>query len=60
MKEFRGNVWTPDTCIVNTKNAVIHSSPNPNTFVYIYRNGTIWQNHRMQVLHLSPPPHVTG
>lgn len=43
------NLWTPDTCIVNSKEASIHSSPTENTFVILYSNGTVWQNHRMRV-----------
>lgn len=47
--DYKHRIWTPDTCIVNSKQSTIHSSPSENTFVILYRNGTIWQNHRMQV-----------
>lgn len=30
-------VWSPNTCIVNSKAAVIHNSPNPNVFLILYR-----------------------
>uniref|UniRef100_A0A915I505 Neurotransmitter-gated ion-channel ligand-binding domain-containing protein n=1 Tax=Romanomermis culicivorax TaxID=13658 RepID=A0A915I505_ROMCU len=32
----RNRLWTPDTCIINSKKAEIHKSPSENTFVIIY------------------------
>uniref|UniRef100_A0A915HUX8 Uncharacterized protein n=1 Tax=Romanomermis culicivorax TaxID=13658 RepID=A0A915HUX8_ROMCU len=46
---YKTQIWTPETCIVNSKQSSIHSSPSENTFVIIYRNGTVWQNHRLSV-----------
>lgn len=46
---YKSRLWTPDTCIVNSKESNIHTSPSENTFVILYRNGTVWQNHRMRV-----------
>uniref|UniRef100_A0A915JZL7 Ligand-gated ion channel 50 n=1 Tax=Romanomermis culicivorax TaxID=13658 RepID=A0A915JZL7_ROMCU len=45
----RNRLWTPDTCIINSKKAEIHKSPSENTFVIIYDNGMIWTNYRMRV-----------
>lgn len=36
---FRDRLWTPDTCIINSKQAEIHRSPSENTFVIVYENG---------------------
>lgn len=47
--EFRERIWRPDTCIVNSKKAEIHSSPSENSFVILYEDGTVWVNYRMLV-----------
>lgn len=47
--EIKKRIWTADICIVNSKDSNIHASPSENTFLILYRNGTAWLNHRMQV-----------
>lgn len=56
-------LWTPNTCFINSKQAFIHESPFPNVWVMLYENGilsitasnykpskgTIWTNYRMQL-----------
>ncbi|VDO18557.1 unnamed protein product [Heligmosomoides polygyrus] len=44
--DFRKRIWTPDTCIINSKSSSIHSSPSENTFVILYENGLVWSNFR--------------
>lgn len=44
--DFRKKIWTPDTCIINSKNAAIHSSPSENTFIILYEHGLLWNNFR--------------
>ncbi|CAJ0943027.1 unnamed protein product, partial [Mesorhabditis belari] len=50
--DFRKRIWTPDTCIINSKSSHIHSSPSENTFVILYENGLVWSNFR---LHTQAP-----
>ncbi|CAJ0578731.1 unnamed protein product, partial [Mesorhabditis spiculigera] len=50
--DFRKKIWTPDTCIINSKSSHIHSSPSENTFVILYENGLVWSNFR---LHAQAP-----
>ncbi|KAJ1354715.1 Ligand-gated ion channel 50 [Parelaphostrongylus tenuis] len=40
--DFRKRIWTPDTCIINSKSSSIHSSPSENTFVILYENGLMF------------------
>nr|CDJ98430.1 unnamed protein product [Haemonchus contortus] len=47
--DFRKRIWTPDTCIINSKSSSIHSSPSENTFVILYENGLVWSNFRLNV-----------
>ncbi|VDK88158.1 unnamed protein product [Litomosoides sigmodontis] len=47
--KFISNIWTPNTCIINAKQTVIHASPADNIMVILYENGTIWVNYRMSV-----------
>ena len=47
--DFRDKIWTPDTCIINSKDSSIHSSPSENTFVLLYENGIVWANYRLKV-----------
>uniref|UniRef100_A0A0K0G239 Ligand-gated ion channel 50 (inferred by orthology to a C. elegans protein) n=1 Tax=Strongyloides venezuelensis TaxID=75913 RepID=A0A0K0G239_STRVS len=47
--DFRNKIWTPDTCIINSKESAIHSSPSENTFVILYQTGMVWSNFRMNV-----------
>ncbi|CAG9530821.1 unnamed protein product, partial [Cercopithifilaria johnstoni] len=47
--EFRKRIWTPDTCIINSRDSSIHSSPSENTFVILYENGLVWSNFRLKV-----------
>uniref|UniRef100_A0A158R5V8 Neur_chan_LBD domain-containing protein n=1 Tax=Syphacia muris TaxID=451379 RepID=A0A158R5V8_9BILA len=42
------NIWIPNTCFVNSKNASIHSSPFRNVFFMIFPNGSIWTNWRVK------------
>ncbi|KAF8360050.1 lgc-50 [Pristionchus pacificus] len=53
--DFRKRIWTPDTCIINSKSSVIHSSPSENTFVILYEHGIVWSNFRLNV---KAPCHV--
>lgn len=43
---FLDKIWTPDTCIINSKDSSIHSSPSENTFVILYEHGLVWSNFR--------------
>ncbi|EJD75327.1 gamma-aminobutyric acid receptor subunit beta [Loa loa] len=47
--EFRKRIWTPETCIINSRHSSIHSSPAENTFILIYENGLVWSNFRLKV-----------
>ncbi len=47
--DYLKKIWTPNTCIVNSKSAIIHSSPSENVFLILYNMGTIWKNCRMMV-----------
>ncbi|KHJ93729.1 Neurotransmitter-gated ion-channel ligand binding domain protein [Oesophagostomum dentatum] len=47
--EFRKKIWTPDTCIINSKSSSVHSSPSENTYVILYENGLVWSNFRLNV-----------
>jgi hypothetical protein len=42
-------MWTPNTCFINSKQALIHNSPFPNVWVMLYENGTVWTNYRMNL-----------
>ncbi|CAI4225552.1 unnamed protein product [Auanema sp. JU1783] len=42
------NIWTPNTCFVNSKAAQIHSSPFRNVFLMVFPNGSIWSNWRIK------------
>ncbi|CAK5065755.1 unnamed protein product [Meloidogyne enterolobii] len=44
--DFRARVWTPDTCIINSRGSSIHRSPSENTFVILYEHGLVWSNFR--------------
>lgn len=45
--EFRKKIWTPDTCIINSRHSSVHSSPFENTFIILYENGLVWNNFRL-------------
>ncbi|VDM96355.1 unnamed protein product, partial [Onchocerca ochengi] len=47
--DFRKNIWTPDTCIINSRYSSIHNSPTENTFVILYADGLVWSNFRLKV-----------
>ena len=42
-------MWTPNTCFINSKQALIHNRPFPNVWVMLYENGTVWTNYRMNL-----------
>ncbi|CAD6187811.1 unnamed protein product [Caenorhabditis auriculariae] len=42
-------LWTPNSCFINSKTADIHKSPFPNIFLMIYANGTVWTNYRLKL-----------
>ncbi|CAD5225083.1 unnamed protein product [Bursaphelenchus okinawaensis] len=42
-------IWTPNTCIINSKATTVHKSPTENIFFILYDNGTVWTNHRLSV-----------
>ncbi|KHJ99982.1 Neurotransmitter-gated ion-channel ligand binding domain protein [Oesophagostomum dentatum] len=42
------NIWTPNTCFINSKKAQIHSSPFRNVFLMVFPNGSIWSNWRIK------------
>lgn len=45
--DFRKKIWTPDTCIINSRHSSIHNSPSENAFVILYENGLVWSNYRL-------------
>jgi cation transporter family protein len=47
--DFRTKIWNPDTCIINSKESSIHSSPSENSFIIVYENGLVWSNFRLKV-----------
>uniref|UniRef100_A0A7E4VV24 Ligand-gated ion channel 50 n=1 Tax=Panagrellus redivivus TaxID=6233 RepID=A0A7E4VV24_PANRE len=47
--KFLHSIWTPNVCLVNSKRAVVHSSPTDNVMFILYDNGTVWINHRLSV-----------
>ncbi|GMR41908.1 hypothetical protein PMAYCL1PPCAC_12103 [Pristionchus mayeri] len=42
------DIWTPNTCFINSKKAQIHSSPFTNVFLMVFPNGSIWSNWRIK------------
>ncbi|ETN73418.1 Neurotransmitter-gated ion-channel ligand binding domain protein, partial [Necator americanus] len=42
-------IWTPNTCLINSKRTMIHASPSENVMTILYENGTLWINHRLSV-----------
>lgn len=42
-------IWTPNTCLINSKRTMIHASPSENVMLILYENGTLWINHRLSV-----------
>lgn len=47
--DYLDKLWSPNTCIVNSKATSIHASPSPNVFLILYQDGNIWKNCRMMV-----------
>ncbi|KAK0411605.1 hypothetical protein QR680_005740 [Steinernema hermaphroditum] len=43
------SIWTPNTCLINSKKTMVHSSPTDNIMFILYENGTVWINHRLSV-----------
>ncbi|GMT09980.1 hypothetical protein PFISCL1PPCAC_1277, partial [Pristionchus fissidentatus] len=46
---YLGQIWTPNTCLINSKKTMIHASPTDNIMFILYENGTVWVNHRLSV-----------
>uniref|UniRef100_A0A8R1DRI7 Neur_chan_LBD domain-containing protein n=1 Tax=Caenorhabditis japonica TaxID=281687 RepID=A0A8R1DRI7_CAEJA len=42
------NIWTPNTCFINSKKAQLHSSPFTNVFLMVFPNGSVWSNWRIK------------
>lgn len=42
------NIWIPNTVFINSKSAVLHSSPFTNVFLMIFPNGSIWSCWRIK------------
>ncbi|CAI5452291.1 unnamed protein product [Caenorhabditis angaria] len=42
-------IWSPNTCMINSKKTHVHASPSENVMVILYENGTVWVNHRLAV-----------
>lgn len=38
-RSFLDIIWTPNTCLINSKSSSIHLSPTYNIFVILYKNG---------------------
>ena len=58
--KYIDKIWTPNTCIINSKKSLIHNSPTDNIMFILYevsrtlgcnglQNGTVWINYRMWV-----------
>uniref|UniRef100_A0A0N4ZTQ9 Ligand-gated ion channel 50 n=1 Tax=Parastrongyloides trichosuri TaxID=131310 RepID=A0A0N4ZTQ9_PARTI len=47
--KYLSSIWTPNTCLVNSKKTAVHSSPTENIMFILYDNGTVWINHRLSV-----------
>jgi cation transporter family protein len=43
------SIWTPNTCLINSKKTMVHASPTDNIMFILYDNGTVWINHRLSV-----------
>uniref|UniRef100_A0A0N5B7C7 Neur_chan_LBD domain-containing protein n=1 Tax=Strongyloides papillosus TaxID=174720 RepID=A0A0N5B7C7_STREA len=43
-------IWKPQGCFINSKDAKIHSSPVKNIFLQIYDNGNVWYNYRIKLI----------
>ncbi|KAH7730517.1 CBN-MOD-1 protein [Aphelenchoides avenae] len=43
------SIWTPNTCLINSKKTTVHASPTDNIMFILYDNGTVWINHRLSV-----------
>lgn len=42
-------IWYPNGCFINSKNASIHMSPIKNIYLVIYAKGGVWLNYRIKL-----------